>query len=163
MIIIVEGIDRVGKTTLCNLLSEELGYPIFKDSVFKEYSGTHHKPIYFEKLLSCINMLKCVDNIIVDRFHLTEFVYGHFNRHYINDDITKIDGYLSTMNCLLILVEPESLDRLEISSKEHGSSLSGHYHWFKEVFKNSRIKLKLNTDFNSFDQAMSQIKELING
>ena len=30
MIIIVEGIDRVGKTTLCNRLRQELGYPVFK-------------------------------------------------------------------------------------------------------------------------------------
>jgi len=163
LIIIVEGIDRVGKTTLCNLLSERLGYPIFKDSVFTNYTGMTARTIYFEKLFSSINMLKCIDNIIIDRFHLTEFVYGRCNRGYDNYDIEKIDKMLKLMNCLLVLVEPESDDRLNISSEQHGSSLSEHYNLFKIAFESSSIKFKLNTDFNSFDEHISQIKELIDG
>ena len=35
MLVIVEGIDRVGKTTLCNMLSKEIDFPIFKlDALF---------------------------------------------------------------------------------------------------------------------------------
>ena len=43
MIIIVEGIDRVGKTTLCHKLSDITGYQIYK----------YHGDVSYDKIDKC--------------------------------------------------------------------------------------------------------------
>ena len=70
-IIIVEGIDRVGKTTLCEKLEDELGYKRFRDD-FRYYGNYKQKSINNEKINTLMNLIEggFIDNIILDRFHL---------------------------------------------------------------------------------------------
>ncbi len=62
--VIIEGCDAVGKSTLAKWLAKELGYDYFKDSFHK--LGTKY---YIG------NALKKPFNIVSDRFHLGEYVY----------------------------------------------------------------------------------------
>lgn len=156
MIIIVEGIDRVGKTTLCNMLSKEFGINIFKNQSF--YGLCISKETEIELINQLINFVNCVNcDIIFDRLHLTEFVYGLCNRNYANTDIVKIDKKLSEMNCLLIYVKPTDIDE---SSKQHGSDLRSHDTCFEAIFKNSKIK-KFSCDYNSLDSAVEFVRNNI--
>jgi len=81
MFIIVEGVDKSGKSSLINELSQLLNYPIVKN----EFKPTEHKPEFiagvyaglYNTLLSCYS-----GDIILDRSHITEIVYGRIVRSY---------------------------------------------------------------------------------
>ncbi len=71
--IIIEGIDGTGKTTIANFLVN-LG-------MFKYHFGydTEHKNLY-EKYLNAANSIDTPDKVIMDRSFITELVYGDILR-----------------------------------------------------------------------------------
>lgn len=159
MIIIVDGIDRVGKTTLCNLLSESLDYPISKDDV--RYALTYDDMLIgTEKNNTFVNLIEqgCLKNIIFDRFHFTEFTYGVIERGYINTFMIDIDKRLSNLNVLLILVKPTDVN---FSSNEHGKSLNKHNAVFNALFECSQIKNKIVTDYTKFDETVKYVRGIV--
>ena len=154
MIIVVEGIDRVGKTTLCNKLKEELSIPIFKNERISE-----ERTIATEMELTnqVINFFDCVNcNVILDRFFYSEFVYGLVDRGYYNNDILKFDTKLSNSNALFILIEPTDIVK---SSTEHGKDLSLHKVLFDYCFDKSNIKNKIKANYNNLDDVVAWVKE----
>ena len=72
MILILEGCDKTGKSTLAAKLSKELGFPILKTSAPKKGEDPYRE--YVTKILTSN------ENIIFDRFHLGELVYGPIYR-----------------------------------------------------------------------------------
>ena len=164
MVVIVEGIDRVGKTTLCNMLKEKLGYPVFKEDV-RDFKGANMQYANFCSMASIINMCKCLNaNIIFDRFFATEYVYGLIERGYslqtadmINESIVEL---LNDIQCVFVYVRPTDV---LASSKEHGKNLEKHDKLFFELFNSELIKgskmLKIDCDFNS----LSFVAEIIEG
>jgi thymidylate kinase len=148
MIIIVEGIDRIGKTTLCKRISEHLGYPIFKDSfLLSTKLDKNAKHTISEKLLTTINLLNSLGeeaNIVVDRFYLTELVYGCAERNYLNHFTLVVENDLKKLNAVLILMHPTNI---EMSSKEHGKDLSKHEKDFVNQYESVRLtKFQCNYD-----------------
>lgn len=100
MIIIVEGIDRVGKTTLCEMIEEHykesLNIKRFRDNT--RYAHNHNDMmVNTEKNNTIVSMIEedIIHNIILDRFHITEFVYGAVDRSYKNFDMYDIDRRLA--------------------------------------------------------------------
>lgn len=154
-LIIVEGIDRVGKTTLCNKLSTELNIPIFKDNC--TYEGYNDKRVNYEKMNTIVNMLEQleVQDFISDRLHLTEMVYGAFDREYDSSDLIKsIDKRLSKLDVLLILVKPTSIEK---SSKEHGGDLRRHERLFKILYDCSTLD-KMSCTYDTLHVAVANVK-----
>ena len=103
MVIIIEGIDRVGKTTLSEMIEER--YRDFMDFIrFRDdtrYVHNHlNKAVNTEKINTLQNLLEAglVDNIILDRYHITEFVYGAIERSYKNEDMYDIDKRLAELD-----------------------------------------------------------------
>lgn len=157
MIYIVEGIDRVGKTTLCNLMSERLEIGVLKDRMLH---GELQRDIVDEKIFTTVNALESMRKVdlIIDRFHLSEIVYGKIDREYDNEFMWEIDKRLAEMETMLILVEPENKTRLNIASWEHGDDLSEHAELFEKVFDESAIKMKARTKFRSFRNFVENLK-----
>lgn len=109
-IIIVEGIDRVGKTTLVDMLvgtgmfvklKDEFINPIGKaDYDFANYSYGKCETMY----VVAKEMAEQGLNVVIDRMYLTEYIYGtefrsgHVRGGYITEleDVIKSDG-LTTM------------------------------------------------------------------
>lgn len=160
MIIIVEGIDRVGKTTLCNKLSEELGIKIFKRTNFmelKEYDNKNET----DKMIQIANVVNELDeNIIFDRLYFSDFVYGTIERNYnsfeASNNFTKIDKFISELNnVFLIYILPVDI---KWSSREHGKDLSKYDELFYEKFKESKIKNKYRCTYNSINGAVNFVK-----
>lgn len=162
MIIIIEGIDRAGKTTLCNMLANKYGFPIFKDDQRYMYSAENRViDVNTEKLNSALNMIerKCVDNIIFDRFHLTEYVYGVCDRKYINKHIEELDKRLAAdPRVLMILVNPIDIDR---ASEEHGSNLKSHMVMYNTKYNESKIKNKRKCTRHEYNRIIEWIDEKI--
>ena len=153
MIIIVEGIDRVGKTTLCHKLSDVTGYPIYKyhgDVSYDKMDSDNET----DKMLQLINVLSIARmqgkeiNLIFDRFSWSDFAYGVTNRNYNVEhavaNFIKIDKALKDIGANVILVRPTDIER---SSREHGSDLSTKNRLFNQCYIiASCIKFECNYD-----------------
>ena len=173
-IIVVEGIDRVGKTTLVNRVASWFeNDPYIKFNVFK------HNESYFsydkmdsanetDKMLQLIEMIElCNGNIIFDRFHLSEFAYGVCNRGYsfkeayLNRNL--VDDMLCRVGAVLVYVKPTSVTW---SSSMHGGDLAMHDALMQASFEDSDMK-KISTDFNEIqddarcDLLVSSIRDLL--
>ena len=160
MIIIVEGIDRVGKTTLCKKLSEEFGILIHKYNGLIEYSKMKNIE-ESDKTLGLIQLLKETNSsIIFDRTYLSDYVYGVMERDYDVSEASRnfeiIDQAMSELeDVFLIYILPTDLDK---SSNEHGKDLSVYDTLFYELFEMSEIKNKFRCNYNTMNEVISFIK-----
>ena len=158
-VIIVEGIDRVGKSILCEKLRKE-GYKAFHDDYKPDYKMlctqmTHREAnrIIDIKFSMVMQMIPLFDNIVFDRFHFTEYVYDYING--INfENYNGIDFALEMMKAKIILVKPEDLAK---SSKEHGSTLAYYNNGMNNLFNKTRIKDKHITSYSKLDDMVGRI------
>ena len=169
MIIIVEGIDRVGKTTLCNMLEKRyknlLDIKRFRDDTRYAHGHTD-MDVNTEKINTLMNLIEndIVRNVILDRFHLTEFVYGAVEREYGNADMYDIDKRLSEVdkryNNMVVLIYVVPTD-IKASSEEHGRNLERHLKLFNNFYNGSFIENKIKVDYNTLGQALQFIDKLL--
>lgn len=154
-IIVVEGIDRVGKTTLVNSMVDWFSYePQLKFNVFKHDSDVFgyedmDSDNETDKMIQLIEMVElCDGNIIFDRFHLSEFVYGMCERDYMFSQAYRnmllVDDKLKKCGAVMVYVKPTSISW---SSAQHGMSLAKHNMLMEAAFGDSDMK-KVETDFD---------------
>ena len=156
-LIIVEGIDRVGKTTLCNMLKDKLGFKIYKHKNDNFNYSKMDNDNETDKMLQLLDLYEQIGsdvNIVFDRFHWSDFVYGKIERNYNEDkavsNLYKITKRLNDLNALVIFVQPTNLCE---SSKQHGKDLIKHAELFEAVFDDSKIK-KFKCDYNTLSDAV---------
>lgn len=174
MIVIVEGIDRVGKTTLVNKLAKECSIKPFIDSYLKftfydcecnkflQVDGSRNNiTANTEKINSLLSFFEQFSddidiNILLDRFHLSEFVYGMCDRNYLSfEAFNSFDKRLSKLNALIVYVEPKDLNW---SSKQHGSDLQKHLEAFEYAIEETACEV-IRCNFDTLDEAVLKIKE----
>lgn len=156
MIIIVEGIDRCGKTTFIDKMCKRVPDMLrFKDANIcsKIYTDKDFASFSLGKLDTSVALLKQLSekgySIIVDRLHLTELVYGVVERGTTAyKEIGELDNILAKLNCILILVEPTDL---QWSNEQAGKDQKRHYRTFKTFYEMSSIE-KYHTNFNELDK-----------
>jgi len=83
MLILTEGVDKSGKSSLINELSRIFKYPVIKNpykptEYSKEFIAGFYAGLY-KGLLSCYAPS---EHFILDRSHITEIVYGRVVRSY---------------------------------------------------------------------------------
>lgn len=144
-IIIIEGIDRVGKTTLATKIKEHLGCKSFKDNYAVDFNKISNEAIE-TKFAMLLQTLPLIGGVVVDRFHMTEYVYNKFRGKEF-PMYEEIDKQLADLDVILILVYSEDIKR---SSEEHGSDLSLHEKEFMELFFKSKIKQKCFIKYSDF-------------
>ena len=114
MIVVIEGIDRVGKTTLANKLVDG-GFVYLKDEFVLDKSFTTQFSEYsLGKCDSLVAVAKALDsqgkNVVIDRLHLTELVYGTELRNEANvAGCYAIDLALAHIGAVLYLVLPSDI------------------------------------------------------
>lgn len=163
MIILVDGIDRTGKTTLVERLSMEFNYPVFKDDT--RYSLSHdNMALNSEKLNTLINVIEkgLVKDAIFDRFHWTELIYGKVDRGYVNRDVydmeRRLENYsIKTGNIVQVIMYPDDIDR---SNKEHGSNLKDHMFLFDFVTNMTKV-CTMKATYSTIDECIFKIGLLI--
>lgn len=138
MIIIVEGVDRVGKTTLCNLIKDELGFKVYKKE--REGGNLDKGPlailVNYGNATGHISFWQsevCKDlNFVVDRFQWTETVYSAILRKNPNELMDDINRELEEMNnVLMVLVKPTDIDW---SSDKHGGDLRPYEELYEQLY-----------------------------
>lgn len=158
-IIIVEGIDRVGKTTLCSqIIAKQNKYKIVKYDSQIIKCKDRQNDYETDKSLLTLEMCKKFDCwALFDRLHLSDYVYGivqrNYNKRKAYENFQLIEKYINQNfeNATLILVKPTDIKR---SSEEHGRKLSEHEMWFEDIFELSKIKNKITCDYNTIDNTI---------
>lgn len=162
MIIIIDSIDRVGKTTLANKLAEKLGARIYKHAIKNGDYSEMKDDSETCAMFALINLASVYDDqiTIFDRFHLSNTIYGMINRNYdlvqSARNFNAIDSALSALgdDVILIKVNPTDLER---SSREHGSDLTPYYNLFNELYQKSNIKNKVEINYNGIDNLVEAL------
>lgn len=167
MIVIVEGIDRVGKTTLCEKLKER-GYLMLKDGLdcFKHADKNEVALASAAKIDTTFNFLKEMHdqgvNVVVDRCHLTEMVYGLVGRGACETELIRLFEECLVRElkskALLILVEPTNVQEACERAME---DLTAHHEAFTKLFEVSRMH-KYKTTFFKLDDAVNYVAECEN-
>lgn len=160
MIIVVEGIDRIGKTTMCEKLSKAFGFPIYKESGVHEATQIGN----VRSQMSLLNLCKVTGcNVIFDRLFSSEYVYGMCDRkcspfaskNFLN---LAIDLFLQIKDAIYISMQPTDVEK---SSAEHGTSLRRHSHLFVSCDKLLIDKGFKNFYAGTYDDIDSIVDELV--
>ena len=149
MIVIVEGVDRVGKTTLVNMLVKE-GFKLVK-SKKPPFINASRKSETEQAIISGIMAVLEVckyEDIVIDRFHASELVYGFIERgeyrlNVINgghaapvrmEEFLYTDDALAKLGAVIAYVRPTNVVS---SGIEHGRSLIDHSAMFEQLMAKS--------------------------
>lgn len=172
MVIIVEGIDRTGKTTLIKRMEEEIeGSKKFKaERIVVPYTNKEEN-----NLLNygyCMGQVQLFNetyanskdrHIIIDRFHWTEYVYTKIQRdnkleqYYVRN--IELEMLKNKPGYLMILMMPVDI---KVCSRKHGSDLSEHQKLFEKLYKESNL-LKYKSTYFSNDMTIETVKKFIDG
>ena len=162
-LIIVEGVDKIGKTTMCGTLATHLDVHIYKrPSDEFDFTRLVCGGVGLEtcKLLS--HLRKTGASIIFDRLHLSEYVYGKINRHYDEMDnlcwFDAMEDFMQGLDVTLILGRPCDLG---FTNRAHGSDVRPYDEAFVKIFERSRIKKKVEYHCDKFMDEYPLIRELI--
>ena len=109
MIVILEGLERTGKSTIAEILENNFGFIKFKDHNHLRFMDLKSIANRLDSTLSMlVSLNKAGKNIVLDRFHISELIYGTNDRGYRDcdfDHIYYIDEVLSHLNTKLYLLE----------------------------------------------------------
>ncbi len=179
MVIILEGIDRVGKTTLANMLSERFNIPIYK----QERIGGNEIQLNITcrnngRLMKSSNLLMnytraCTlvefwnwsgynDNIIMDRFHWTEAVYSLVDRKSpeVMTMMKNVECEMLKQKDKYLIIQVMPVD-IKWSNRQHGSDLSRHQKEFDKLYEESKMN-KYRCTYYSYELAISEVERRLN-
>ena len=153
LIVVVEGLERTGKTTLCKEF-EKRGFVYFKD--FNRINK--HICLGMESRLDTTltflqNLSENGVNVVVDRLHISEYAYGKIFRKGYSANVDYIDNAISKLNSVLILCKSDNDEEYENRmllkyTPEQVKKLSEEFEYY---FDKSEIKNKFEYDFVQYD------------
>ena len=153
LIVVVEGLERTGKTTLCKEF-EERGFVYFKD--FNRINK--HICLGMESRLDTTltflqNLSENGVNVVVDRLHLSEYAYGKIFRKGYSANVDYIDNAISKLNSVLIYCKDSDFEEYKNRmllkyTPEQVRKLSEEFEYY---FDKSEIKNKFEYNFVQYD------------
>lgn len=151
LIVIIEGLERTGKTTLCKEF-EKRGFVYFKDFNRINY---HYATTIEGRLDTTLTFLQNLSengvNVVVDRLHLSEYSYGNVIRKLEGTarNVDYIDNSISKLNSVLILCKSDNDEEYKKRmilkyTPERVDELSNKFEYY---FDKSEIKNKFEYEF----------------
>ena len=116
MILIVEGANRTGKSTMIGMLqkmAENSGveFKLYNGRINNnEHVGTTPEGMYAYAKSVISDLLKEDTNeklIVFDRFHISEMIYGEAFRGYTNSNMLKIENLLRVMDAKILYMKSD--------------------------------------------------------
>ena len=116
MILIVEGANRAGKSTMIDYLKKladnsGVEFVLYNERINKnEHAGATPEGMYAYAKNVIGDLLKQDTNenlIVFDRFHISEFVYGEAFRGYTNDLMFKVGDFLQLMDAKILYMKSD--------------------------------------------------------
>jgi thymidylate kinase len=109
-VILIDGVDGVGKTTVCNLLAEKTGYPIIKMPNMPKYFDSNP-----EEMARLFNetIIQFPGDMILDRGYPTSLVYSKIYGRDIRqlDYVSSISSHLKPKVFILSATDKDILSR----------------------------------------------------
>jgi thymidylate kinase len=125
MILILEGPTMAGKTTLAKYLIEQENFAYYKDVAFYEKSDDSaevaraHTMSNINTVVDMLDYMSCYVDIIIDRLHLSEMVYGSIDRRNASKPFyTHIDQKLSRKHDVRLLMLTDDTESFELRNKK---------------------------------------------
>lgn len=154
---IIEGVDRMGKSTLIKGLLDTLGYHLVvhydKPKLLKHYQSMTDEPLKAYQVSLYNQMFKMIDRgdrVIFDRGHLGEMVYAPMYRRYNTDYVLETERDFDTSSARLILLTTSDFSfiqddglSIDFSKKEQEQDL------FIHAFRRSQIQDKILVDVSN--------------
>ena len=176
MVIIIEGLDRTGKTTLANKLSERFNIPIYKKD--REECGESFEEDELINLGDSIATVKLFNSelfkgrhVILDRFHWSEYVFNAVDRgaclgeKYL--DIVHEEMNNNPYNYIVIHMHPTNLLRCA-KEDEEGRGIDRFAEYYKyfclaQFFCEEKFKdlMVYNSCYSGIDTTCNLIGDLI--
>jgi thymidylate kinase len=143
-IVILEGVNRTGKSTLAALLST-YGYSVMKDNSVHNVCASERMVYSKGGILATTQVLEAISNqnvkLVIDRFHLTELVYGEIERGYFAGYVWGIDDRLAKAGVKLVYMD----DDIKAINERAGKDLERLKFIFDFAFQDSKMeKFKYN-------------------
>ena len=162
-IIIVEGVDKIGKTTLCGTLEGHLNIHTYKrPSDEFDFSRLVCGGVAQDVIQQLSYLRKKGTHIIFDRLHLSEYVYGKIDRNYDEHDnicwFDAVEDFMQGLDVTLILGRPCSL---RWTNEMHGQDVTPYDKCFTKIFEHSRIPKKFEYRWENFEKEYPLIRQLI--
>lgn len=155
LIIVVEGLERTGKTTLCKEF-EKCGFVYFKDFNRINYHDVTSLEGRLDTTLTFLqNLSENGVNVVVDRLHLSEYSYSNVFRKLEGAarNIDYVDNAISKLNSVLILCKSENNEEYKnrMILKYSDNQINSLVNNFEYYFDKSEIKNKFK--FNLVENA----------
>ena len=155
LIVVVEGLERTGKTTLCKEF-EKRGFVYFKDFNRVNYHDVTSLEGRLDTTLTFLqNLSENGVNVVVDRLHLSEYSYGNVLRKAEGAarNIDYIDNAISKLNSVLILCKTDNDEEYKkrMLLKYTSNQVDALLNKFEYYFDKSEIKNKFEYDFYKYD------------
>lgn len=179
MILIIEGMDRCGKSTLIEQLRKNY---FLNPNIFVHHSSSPPKVtdqneweiVHYRKLLDVSYALNYTHDfdVIFDRFHLGAIVYGKKYRNVDPEDIYSIEHmYIHPNDEIALILLTDTIEA--ILARDDGDSLESHASEFDETrsafetaFNRSIIPNKLHinvTDNGGFKNTYQSVTQFLDG
>ena len=142
MILIVEGANRTGKSTMIGMLqklAENSGveFKLYNGRINNnEHVGITPEGMYAYAKSVISDLLKEDSNeklIVFDRFHISEFVYGEAFRGYTNNLMLKVGNFLDLMDAKILYMKSNFKHVTDRHKALEYEALQSH---FNEAFAN---------------------------
>jgi len=164
-LIIFEGCDNCGKTTIATALAKEIGYNYFKRKkemlYIKKTNPVIIEEAHKENLAFFYEYCRQVDaNVIVDRSFPSEYVYGSLFRQVDEKMLLDYDLRFSRLNTkIIILTKSDEFLEDELFSNEQLIQIKKKYVEYSE--KTACDSLVLNTDDCDLSSQLKIIKNFL--
>ena len=149
LIVVVEGLERTGKTTLCKEF-EKRGFVYFKDfNRINKHLCAGMESRLDTTLTFLQNLSENGVNVVVDRLHLSEYAYGKIFRKGHSANVDYIDNAISKLNSVLIYCKDSDFEEYKNRmllkyTPEQVKKLSEEFEYY---FDKSEIKNKFVYEF----------------
>lgn len=151
LIVVVEGLERTGKTTLCKEF-EKRGFVYFKDFNRINYHDVTSLEGRLDTTLTFLqNLSENGVNVVVDRLHLSEYSYANVFRKQEGEarNVDYIDNAISKLNSVLILCKSDNDEEykkrmLLMYTPKQVEELSNRFEYY---FNKTEIKNKFEYEF----------------
>lgn len=151
LIVVVEGLERTGKTTLCKEF-EKRGFVYFKDFNRINYHDVTSLEGRLDTTLTFLqNLSENGINVVVDRLHLSEYSYANVFRKLQGaaKNVNYIDNAISKLNSVLIYCKDNDFEEYKKRmilkyTPEQVEKLSNEFEYY---FDKSEIKNKFEYNF----------------
>lgn len=151
MLIILDGVNKAGKTTLANKIQEtfpEKEFIILKVSQPEIIDGVNNAINQYNKMLDFAE-INCYRNYIFDRFHFGSFVYGPIYRgknDFNLEEFYKLEDRIMKFKYIFALcISSESFMKKKFIEENEKfadiNKIKDEIRLFKDIAKTSRLRI----------------------